>query len=92
VNKNTLTVAHHPELTATRDTLELIDCVWRTEPDSSRSYEAHIRYHGTPKPVRLRHEGSEWVANFETPDYTIAPGQSVVVYDGDVCIGGGIVK
>jgi tRNA-uridine 2-sulfurtransferase len=92
VNKNTLTVAHHPELTATRDTVELTDFIWRTIPDSGRSYDAQIRYHGTLKPVRLREEGGGWFAHFEAPDYTIASGQSVVVYDGDICIGGGIVK
>jgi tRNA-specific 2-thiouridylase len=28
---------------------------------------------------------------FEQPQWAVTPGQSVVLYDGEVCLGGGII-
>ena len=42
--------------------------------------------HGTPRPCRV--EGDAVV--FDAPARRVAPGQSVVLYDGDVVVGGGI--
>ena len=29
--------------------------------------------------------------DFEEPQWAVTPGQSAVLYDGDVCLGGGII-
>jgi tRNA-specific 2-thiouridylase len=55
---------------------------------------------GTNVQVRLRHRGSLLPATIydngervtlQDPERSIATGQSVVFYDGEVCLGGGVV-
>ena len=29
--------------------------------------------------------------DFETPQWAVTPGQSVVLYDGEACLGGGVI-
>jgi tRNA-specific 2-thiouridylase len=32
-----------------------------------------------------------FVLDFDEPQWAVTPGQSAVLYDGDVCLGGGII-
>ena len=54
---------------------------------------AKIRYRQPDQAcqVRLQADGSAEVV-FETPQRAVTPGQSIVFYDGDVCLGGGIIR
>lgn len=66
---------------------------WISEvPNQEKKYTAQIRYHGDFLPCKIVC-GSPTSAEviFEKPTL-VAPGQSIVVYDGDVCLGGGVVK
>jgi tRNA-uridine 2-sulfurtransferase len=36
--------------------------------------------------------GGTFALTFETPQWAVTPGQSAVLYDGDVCLGGGIIE
>ena len=40
----------------------------------------------------LRAEGAMLELEFDRPQWAVTPGQSVVVYISDVCLGGGIVN
>lgn len=61
------------------------------EPKKNTKYTAQIRYHGELIPCKVAC-GSKASAQvtFKRP-ILVAPGQSCVVYDGDVCLGGGVV-
>ena len=54
--------------------------------------EAKIRHQhrAAPASVRLLGEGSVDV-QFETPQRAVTPGQSVVFYQGELVVGGGII-
>ncbi len=55
--------------------------------------EAKIRYRHAPAPVTVsRLEDGRIRVVFDTPQRAIAPGQSVVLYDGDTVLGGGIIE
>ncbi len=53
--------------------------------------QAQARYREQAIPAALHREEGAIVATFETP-HIVAPGQSLVLYDGDVCLGGGIIE
>ncbi len=51
---------------------------------------AKIRYNHSPEPAVARLVGDdELVVRFEQPQSAITPGQAVVLYDGDLVVGGG---
>lgn len=74
------------ELTASDFNL-LTDCT-----EEQIRAKAKVRYNQTEQDATIFFEGEGKVRIvFDEPQRAIAPGQSVVVYDGDVVIGGGII-
>jgi len=54
---------------------------------------AQIRYRARPVPARVvALDATRARVIFDTPLRDITPGQAVVFYDDDVCLGGGIVQ
>lgn len=69
---------------------------WISEiPDPNKKYTCQIRYHGEFLPCRVIAENgnkkNQAQIIFENPQTTVSPGQSIVVYSGDICLGGGVV-
>jgi tRNA-specific 2-thiouridylase len=67
---------------------------WIAElPDTDQQYEAQIRYNQPAQQCRVnRAENGTWKVVFEQPLRAVAAGQSCVVYDDDMCLGGGIIS
>ena len=62
-------------------------------PDEARLYGAKTRYRQTDAACRLQVEDDQRFAlAFDTPQWAVTPGQSAVLYDGEVCLGGGIIE
>jgi len=65
---------------------------WAGDVPSGESFEAQvqIRHRHTPVPslITVHDDGTISVA-FSEPQHGVAPGQAVVVYDGDIVLGGG---
>ena len=94
VEANTITVAESIAPKEEQQGISLRGCVFRVESSLyiHKEVVAHIRYHGQNKMCRIERQVDDRAELvFEEHDPTIAPGQSIVLYDGDVCIGGGIV-
>ncbi len=55
-------------------------------------YAAKTRYRQADAPCALSGATTEvFSLNFSDPQWAVTPGQSAVLYDGDVCLGGGII-
>lgn len=83
-HKNTITVSGNKNDASTR-VVRLIDTNW-LQPVSG-SFVAQARYRETP--VACVVEGN--TVTFDDP-HLAPPGQSLVIYDGDKLIGGGIIS
>lgn len=93
VEKNTITVSPDPHKTTESGPVILTHAYLRDQsPEQGKIYTAQIRYHGEHHPVEIkaiRKESTEIIFKEKRP--LVAEGQSVVIYDGDRCVGGGIV-
>jgi tRNA-specific 2-thiouridylase len=81
----------HPLLM--KNTLEASDASWvaGTAPEK-RSVTAKTRYRQADARCSLeRVLESEIRVGFEVPQWAVTPGQSVVLYEGEVCLGGGVI-
>ena len=52
---------------------------------------AKTRYRQADEACSLRVDGDRFTLAFDHPQRAVTPGQSAVLYDGDVCLGGGII-
>ena len=93
---NTLVVAqgrHHPSLYARRVSLSKLSWISGVTPHLPLACAAKIRYRQVEQSCLLSatSDGS-FIVDFESPQWAPAPGQSVVFYDEDCCLGGGIIE
>jgi tRNA-uridine 2-sulfurtransferase len=61
-------------------------------PQSCLSVMARVRYRSREAAAQVELQGDRARVHFELPQRAIAPGQSVVFYQGDEVIGGGIIE
>lgn len=88
---NRVVIGRHEELGVTR--LTGIDCNWLRDPPSSEfRCQAMIRYNSQPNAATARWDGSQIHVTFDEPRHGVAPGQAVVLYDGDRVMGGGWIR
>jgi tRNA-uridine 2-sulfurtransferase len=52
---------------------------------------AKTRYRQADAACTLRSSAGRITLHFEQPQWAVTPGQSAVLYDGDVCLGGGVI-
>ncbi len=90
LEKNTITVSKNikDENNSQNKKIKLEKINWITKPEKGKEYLGRIRYQQELKPCKV--EG-EFVIFDDFQDMVVS-GQSVVVYDGEECIGGGIIS
>jgi tRNA-uridine 2-sulfurtransferase len=69
------------------DRVELDGLTWVGDPVAC-PLVAQVSAHGVPRPCRV--DGA--TVAFERPERRVAPGQSVVLYDGDAVVAGGTAR
>lgn len=92
---NVLLVAqgnNHPALFS--DTLEAGQLCWiaGTTPTLPLRCTAKVRYRQADQNCTVTAEGDGCRVAFEAPQRAVTPGQSVVFYSGERCLGGGIIE
>lgn len=61
-------------------------------PPALGHYTAKTRYRQADAPCELLScENGRIQLRFSSPQWAVTPGQSVVLYDGDICLGGGVI-
>ena len=95
MEKNTLFVVQgheHPWLLS--KALDADDASWVAgSPPAAGVYAAKSRYRQADAPCALASTaGSGFHLDFTEPQWAVTPGQSAVLYHGDVCLGGGVIS
>jgi tRNA-specific 2-thiouridylase len=83
----------HPWMLATE--LEASQLAWVSgvAPAAGSSLTAKVRYRQQDQDVSIEQiDGDRMLLKFHQAQRAVTPGQSVVLYDGDVCLGGGIIE
>jgi tRNA-specific 2-thiouridylase len=93
VEKNTLWVVQghdHPWLLSAALTAH--DLSWVAgAPPSQQQIAAKTRYRQADAPCALSTTPSGITLRFDEAQWAVTPGQSAVLYDGEVCLGGGVI-
>jgi len=81
----------HPWLLSAALTAD--DCSWTAgvAPGLER-LAAKTRYRQTDASCQFSATPDGFALQFDQPQWAVTPGQSAVLYDGDVCLGGGVIS
>mgnify|MGYP001197845647 CR=1 FL=1 len=82
----------HPDLYHNQLTAKNINWITGNPPSNNNNLTAKIRYRGKDANCKLILDNNDILVNFDTPMFAIAPGQSVVFYENEYCIGGGVIE
>ena len=90
--------ADRNELVASQDQEDLMsqsliadEMNWLAKVEPPFTCAAKIRYGQADQPCRVTRHGRSVRVDFDLPQRAVAPGQYVCFYDGDRCLGGGVI-
>lgn len=93
LENNTVTLARNSDLFATTLTASNINLIAYDSIPSPIRVKAKIRYNQKEQPATVEQIGKDRIkVVFDEPQRAITRGQSVVLYDGDIVVGGGIIE
>ena len=74
-----------------KDTVSLASVHWINQAPSVGEYTIRVRHRAKLVKAQLGFTGGDVTLQIDNAERAVAPGQSVVIYDGDICLGGGII-
>ncbi|MDZ4764906.1 MAG: tRNA 2-thiouridine(34) synthase MnmA [Chloroflexota bacterium] len=91
--RNALIVGTADELGSSELTANRVNWVSGVTPSAPFRADVKIRYKAKPASAWVEPLGADRIhVTFDAPMRDITPGQGAIVYDGDVCLGGGIIE
>jgi tRNA-specific 2-thiouridylase len=91
--QNTVTIGTKEQLFTDSLVARDINLISVASIEQPQRVKAKIRYRQQEQPATVTQTGpDELLVVFDEPQRAISPGQSVVLYDGDVVVGGGIIQ
>lgn len=76
-----------------RDELKLSELHWINQPPiDGKTYQIRVRHRAKLVDATIKYSDNELIVVPASPERAVAPGQSIVLYDGDEVLGGGIVE
>lgn len=93
LKNNILIVAQGDHPLLYQDTLYVNDIHWiNAAPTLPLQLKAKIRYRQTDQVCILEKLNNTYRVQFATPQRAVTPGQSIVFYDDEICLGGGMIN
>ena len=82
----------HPDLYHSFLTASNINWISGSPPKNNDNLTAKIRYRSNDTPCKMTKQSENILVEFDKPQFAVAPGQSIVFYSNNICIGGGIIE
>ena len=81
----------HPDLFHSQLSVENVHWISDKSP-SIKKLNAKIRYRQKDQSCSIDISNDALIVVFKKPQFAVTPGQAVVFYDGDICLGGGTIE
>ncbi len=96
IDKNTLIAVQdhgHPMLLSRRLLTYQVNWISGEAPKTALMCTAKTRYRQQDQTCVVKQDSElGWLVEFDQPQRAVTPGQSVVFYQGEICLGGGIIE
>ncbi len=94
VKNNTIFVSHKDQIEAqARNKFTVANVHWLTEPPAKNQLQVKIRHSPHFEQCRIEPLGADCLTvTIGSDEPGIAPGQSAVFYDDEICLGGGVIE